>query len=165
MASKILSLTNGKIAVFTPYHKKLIDEAKARMGKWQNVNVKQADGSVKASSAWVLDASHKPTMETLISELFPPRETLVERVIEVEGNSSSSPTVDGYDLVGFSRDRYWFKSFDGGEPVEIIHVMSDGLDTSGSRNNPRLTGKATIKLRCRPQAEVEWSNGTVEVVS
>lgn len=157
----IRTLTNGKIAIVTPWNAAVIEAAKAKMGRWMRVNAE------RPYDAWVLDASHRPAMESLIADLFPPRESLIERVIAFQcaGYSNNAPTVDGYALVEFSRDRRWWKRFEAGEPIEIVEILEDSLDTGGSRNNPRLLGRCVVRVRCRPQAEASWESGQVEVVS
>ena len=160
---RIVDLTNGKIAVITPYNTAVIAEAKRRMGKWGSVNMKSG-----ATPAWILDGAHKDAMQALITELFPPMDALVERVITwtCEGQSSASaPTMDGYDVAGFSRDRNWIKRFDGGEPLQIIEIVNDSLLSYGSRANPRLGGSVTLRLRCRPQAAAGGQGWTVEEVA
>lgn len=156
----ILNLQGGGIAVVSPWNAALVEECKRRMGAFKTITT--PSGAVQG---WKLDAIHRPDMERLLAELFPPRESLVERIITFQSSGSSySPTVDGYDLIGFSRDRSWVKRFDGGEPLQILHVMESNLETGGSRNNPRLYGRCVIKLRCRPQAQVLWNGGSVEIV-
>ncbi len=160
--ARIVNLQNGKIAVETPYNATIIAEAKRRMGKWQNVTF-----SAGVRQCWVMDAVHKDAMIELIADLFPPMDTLVERIVTwtSDGQSSASaPTMDGYDVAGFSRDRNWIRQPDAGVPLQIIEIVADSLVSYGSRNNPRLGGSVTLRLRCRPQATAGGQGWTVEVV-
>lgn len=161
--ARIVDLTGGKIAVITPYNTTVIAEAKRRMGKWGSVNMKSG-----VTPAWVLDGLHKDAMQTLLVELFPPMDTLIERVVTWKSDGQSSayaPTMDGYDVAGFSRDRNWIKHFEQGEPLQILEIVEDTLESFGSRNNPRLGGSVTLRLRCRPQAVAAGDGWIVEVVS
>src|SRR5262245_7057805 len=157
MASwKILNLKSGKIAVFTPYNASIVAECKRRMGKWITVT--------GMGDAWAMDKSHRAAMEALCTELFPSRDALIERVITWSSNSSlSSPTIDGYRLVWFGRDGYSFAQSKAGEPFGIVEVLEDELGTAGSKNHPRLWGKVTLRVRCRPQAEAAGDDWSVEV--
>lgn len=159
----IHNLQNGKIAVETPYNTTIIAESKRRMGTWKDVNTKNG-----AKPMWVMDASHRDAMQALITELFPPMDVLIDRVVTwtSEGQSSAyAPTMDGYDVAGFSRDRNWIRRPDAGVPLEIIEVLHDDLGSYGSRANPRLGGSVTLRMRCRPQAVAAGEGWTVEVVS
>lgn len=159
----IHTLQNGKIAVETPYSSAVIAESKRRMGEWKGVTTKS--GVVKM---WVMDAAHREAMQALITELFPPIDTLIERVVTWTSDGQSSayaPTMDGYDVAGFTRDRNWIRRPDAGVPLVIVEVLHDDLGSYGSRNNPRLGGSVTLRLRCRPQAVAGGSGWLVEVVS
>lgn len=162
MAS-VVDLQNNKIAVVTPYNAMVIAEAKRRMGQWKNVAFKNG-----TKQAWVMDASHKAAMEALVTELFPPMDTLVERVITWTSDGQSSayaPTLDGYDVAGFSRDRNWIRQPDAGVPLQIVEIVSDSLLSYGSRNNPRLGGSVTLRVRCRANAQAGGSGWNVEEVA
>lgn len=163
---KLYSTNDGKIAVVTPYNAHLVAECKRRMAKWIDLTISKKDGTKAVIKAWKLDASHRAAIEALCADLFPPRESLIERVVRWEktGASANGPTMDGYDLVGFGRDRYWIKRFDGGESIEIVEIVEDNLESGGSRNNPRLFGSVTLRLRCRPQAVAAGDGWTVEVI-
>lgn len=168
MATKIWTLEGGKIGVETPWNAKVIAEAKRRMGRWGGVATK--DGRVQA---WVMDASHKEAMQQLVDELFPGREALVERTVEFatiptewsRGSSYHSPKIDGYDLVEFGRDSFYLRCIPEDAPLQVLEIVENKLDTGGSRKNPWLTGQLTVRVRCRPQAVCEWTEGVVEVIS
>lgn len=158
----LYKLTSGKIAIVAPFHATLVAECRRRMGKWAAINTPSGAGY-----AWTLDAAHRDAIVALAAELFPSREQLIERVVTwtCDGQwSASSPTMDGYDVAGFSRDGHWIKRFDAGEPLQIIEIVADGLRSYGSRNNPRLGGKVTLRLRCRPQAVAAGDGWNVEVI-
>lgn len=158
--ARIVSLTSGKIAVITPYNTTVIAESKRRMGTWKSINVNGA-----TTSGWVMDASHQGAMQALITDLFPPMSTLIERTITWTSDGQSSayaPTIDGYDVAGFSRDRNWIRRPDAGVPLEIIEVISDRLESYGSRDNPRLGGSVTLRLRCRAHAVAGGQGWIVE---
>lgn len=161
--ARIIDLQGNKIAVETPYNETIRAAAKRRMGTWGSVALKAG-----VTPAWIMDASHKEAMAELIADLFPPMDTLIERVVTwtCDGQSSAyAPTMDGYAVAGFSRDRNWIRQPDAGVPLQIIEIIADSLLSYGSRNNPRLGGSVTLRLRCRPQAAAGGQGWTVEVVS
>jgi hypothetical protein len=164
---KIYSTNDGKIAVSTPYNAQVVAECKRRMGRWIDLTIAKRDGSSRVVKAWKLDASHRQAIEALCVELFPDPDALIERVITwtaQDYGSLHAPTIDGYRVAWFSRDNYSIAQAKAGEPFEIMEVVEDDLTSGGSRNNPRLYGKLTLRLRCRPQAVAAGDGWTAEVI-
>jgi hypothetical protein len=95
----LYKLTSGKIAIVAPFHATLVAECRRRMGKWSAINTPSGAGY-----AWTLDAAHRDAIVALAAELFPSREQLIERVVTwtCDGQSASSPTMDGYDVAVFA---------------------------------------------------------------
>jgi hypothetical protein len=164
---KIYTTKDNHIAVATPYNAQIVAEAKRRMGKFIDLTVAAKDGSTSVVKAWKLDASHREAMESLCRELFPEADALIERVVTWTANeySYAAPTIDGYRVVWFSRDRYTIARPKADEPIQILEIIEDNLRSGGSRNNPRLYGSLTLRLRCRPQAIAAGDEWIVEVVS
>lgn len=75
--TRIVDLMGGNIAVIAPFSETIVVEVQIRHGKWQDVAIKQSDGSVQTQQAWVLSASHREAMQGLLSDLLPPRSTIV----------------------------------------------------------------------------------------
>lgn len=163
---KIYTTNDGKIAVSTPYNPQIVAECKRRMGKWIDLTITKKDASTATIKAWKLDASHRPAIEALCAELFPEAGELITRVVTwtADEYSLNPPTIDGYKVVWFGRDNFNIAQANPGEPFEIIEVMENTLQTGGSRNNPRLYGKLTLKMRCRPQAVAAGQDWNVEVL-
>jgi hypothetical protein len=161
MTWKIYTTKSGEIAVATPFNPAIVAESKRRMGTFIDLNL----GEGKTVKAWKMDASHREAMEKLCRDLFEATD-LVERVITWTadgGWSYTSPTLDGYDLVWFGRDNHNIKRFDAGEPVKILEILANTLETGGSRNNPKLYGSIKLRVRCRAAAAAEGKDWNVEV--
>lgn len=164
---KIYTTSDNKIAVVTPYNARLVAEAKRRMGRWIDLTITKKDDSKAVVKAWKLDATHRSAMEALCVELFPETDALIERVVTWTADNYGSlhaPTIDGYRLVWFGRDTYNVAQANTGEPFEVIEILENDLRSGGSRNNPRLYGKLTLRLRCRPQAAAAGDGWTVEAL-
>lgn len=157
---KMYTTKSGDIALVSPYSPTIVAEAKRRMGKWIDLNL----GEGKSVKAWRMDASHRTAMEQLCRELFDATD-LIERVItwSVQFGSTSSPTLDGYDLLWFGRDNRSIRRFDQGEHIKILEVVKDEISTGGSRNHPKLFGSITLRVRCRAAAAAGGDDWTIEV--
>lgn len=66
-------------------------------------------------------------------------------------------------LLWFGRDGRSVKRFDQGEPIKILEIVENTTSTGGSRNNPKLYGSITLRVRCRPSAVASGEDWTVEV--
>ena len=157
----IYTTKNEEIAVVTPFHALVVAEAKRRMGRFTSIKIKE-----QLHKCWILDPIHREAMAKLCRDVF--ESELIERVIEWKSDgeySYYSPQLDGYDLVWFGRDAYRINRFAADQPVRVLEILKDTLDSGGSRNNPKLHGALRLRVRCRAAAEAGGDGWLVDVVN
>lgn len=156
-------LKQERIAFMTPFHPEFVRMARKRGGEFRDIRI---DGTTM--KAWVFDASCEAAIQSLCESLFPPATALVERTLTWSIAADAdyavhSPTLDGYDLLRFSRDHWELAVWSlRDKPVRILEELATTIQTHGSRNNPCLRGSITLKVRCRPDAQAGGRGWHVE---
>lgn len=134
---RVIRLKSGKIAVVTHYHPLLVQEIKEHLiGKWISLGLPNGE----KVDAWEIDPMHEGRVRALVEALWPPKETLVERVYRFTTTqpAHTSPTIDGWYLISIGREWFSFKS------DQVLEVLKKDVETGGVRRNPYWEGTITV---------------------
>lgn len=148
----VRKLSDGRIAIVTPYSDIVKDECKRLMGKWGSFTKTDADGIKSSVAAWLLDGSHIDHMRAFLADLYDGAK--VEKIITFSSEEADeAPSIDGASILTFTRDRRGRINHDA-----ILEIIEDTLFTGGSARYPTLRGTLKVRARIRANAVVEWTN-------
>lgn len=138
---------SGKFAISSPYNAAFVEELK-----------KSVPSARWSGGFWVINASGKEQAEKLLAQYYPSDDQL-QKVRISWSLDRDDPKIDGVSLASVSRDCWsWRRDC----PIDF-KIVSQDLESGGSRKNPGLYGELVIETKIRPGAKVEPS-ANVEIL-